>query len=117
MEIKFTKKNLNDAIDTMKDTRKRNAATEKETSFNRGYNAGFMTALDLIRIVSNDWTEDQPDPVPAGLAKKITDAVFHYDPYNGTDYDDGLAETEKMLSSAPECWTIIEALCDMIKEA
>lgn len=50
------------------------------------------------------------------LAEKITDAIFHHDPYNGADREDVLQATEDLLWNVGGRLTLIESLADMLLE-
>lgn len=58
--------------------------------------------------------EKQQDPKYQDLAKKITDAVFNYDPYNGADEDDVTASNARDLATIDGCREIIGQLCDLL---
>ena len=51
------------------------------------------------------------------LAKKLTDTYFHYDPFNGADYEEVLDATEVALASRDGCLDIINELMEMLNEA
>ena len=48
------------------------------------------------------------------LARKITDAYFFYDPYNGADYEDVLQAVEEGLNDPEQIAQMLDELAGMI---
>lgn len=57
---------------------------------------------------------EKGDAALIGLASLITDACFHYDPYNGADYEDVLEATEEGLKDPDRMRDMLEELARML---